>query len=337
MLRAVNIFKIIREIDLDKVKQEAESRFTLLVAGPEALAQRLAAGLSEQQGKTGLHPWLVIAPVTPAPSEPARYDLALLVTETPEPSGDERQLLRRLAAAKVDTVVVIVGEAWQKRTGAELPGPGEKARIVLPSLEPRTVKEQLAPVLVRSVEPSLGLRLARQLPPLRDSLIHGLVEETSRANALYTASSGLAKVIPILNIPLNVADIVVLTKNQLVMAYKIALATGKRGEPRSVMGEIVGVVGGGFFFRQVARELVGLVPVFGIVPNIAVSYAGTKVIGRSVYLWACRGETLGKGELQRFYREALAQGNKLAKALVARLGRKDKEKPALPAPRDDLN
>ena len=34
---------------------------------------------------------------------------------------------------------------------------------------------------------------------------------------------------PVLNAPLNLADVVVLTKNQLLMSYRVALAAGKRG------------------------------------------------------------------------------------------------------------
>jgi len=44
---------------------------------------------------------------------------------------------------------------------------------------------------------------------------------------------------------MNLGDIVILTKNQLVMSYKIALVAGKSGTPRHLIGEILGVLGGG--------------------------------------------------------------------------------------------
>lgn len=332
-LGAGNILSIIREIDLTRIKAEAETRFTVLLTGDGDLARALALKLSESADKAGAHPWLVVGEALEAsPAELEGYDLAVLVTRSLEP-GEEDGRLRRLHGARVPVVVVVVGDEASAQVGAELPRPFEFARAVLPSsLEPQALRARLVPALLQAAGPRLRLSLARQLPLLRGAAIGDLIEETSRANALYTASSGLAKVVPLFNLPLNLADIVVLTKNQLVMAYKIALMTGKRGEPREVVGEIVGVVGGGFFFRQVARELVGLVPVVGIVPNIAISYAGTRVIGYSVHTWACGGENLDKAELRQLYNEALAQGRKLARALVSR-GRRQGPA-ALPAPKE---
>ena len=54
------------------------------------------------------------------------------------------------------------------------------------------------------------------------------------------------------------------------MSYRIALASGKKGTPRELVGEVLGVIGGGFLFRQGARQLVGLIPVAGIAPKVAV-------------------------------------------------------------------
>jgi hypothetical protein len=45
------------------------------------------------------------------------------------------------------------------------------------------------------------------------------------------------------------------------------------------------MLGGGLVFRQLARQLVGLIPVVGIVPKVAVAYGGTCMIGRAVVLW----------------------------------------------------
>jgi uncharacterized protein (DUF697 family) len=92
--------------------------------------------------------------------------------------------------------------------------------------------------------------------------------------------------------------LVVLTKNQLVMSYRIALASGKKGTPRDLVGEVLGVIGGGFLFRQGARQLVGLIPVAGIVPKVAVAYAGTLAIGKAVVTWAAYGTTLEPGAIK---------------------------------------
>ena len=130
-------------------------------------------------------------------------------------------------------------------------------------------------------------------PALRPKVFNALIEETARANAGYAFSTGLAEIVPILDIPLNIGDIVVLTKNQLMMSYRIALAAGKTGEPRELIGEIVGVLGGGLLFRQ-ARATAGRARSrrSACVPKVAVAYGGTWAIGRAVVLWATGGGTL---------------------------------------------
>jgi uncharacterized protein (DUF697 family) len=144
----------------------------------------------------------------------------------------------------------------------------------------------------------MRLAFARHLITLREPLFTELIEETATTNALYALTTGLAEAVPVLDVPLNLADIVVLTKNQLVMSYRIALASGKKGTPRDLVGEVLGVIGGGFLFRQGARQLVGLIPVAGIVPKVAVAYAGTLAIGKAVVTWAAYGTTLEPGAIK---------------------------------------
>jgi uncharacterized protein (DUF697 family) len=129
-------------------------------------------------------------------------------------------------------------------------------------------------------------------------------------------TTGLAETVPLLTAPLNVGDIVVLTKNQLMLGYRIVLASGRSGDPRRLIREIIGVLGGGLLFRQIARQLVGLIPVAGLVPKVAIAYSGTWAIGRAIAAWANEGRTI-TGDLVRGYSaEALGRGRALAERLV---------------------
>ncbi|MDQ3814830.1 MAG: hypothetical protein M3347_12880 [Armatimonadota bacterium] len=319
---------LLREVNLKAIKQEAEREFRLLVTGEPMLAALSAERLSAEPGKTGIHPWLVGYPLPLQPRDFKANDLALIVVHEPDLDKNQADAVRRLHDARIPVVVVVVSDTARQKVGAELPRPGETARVILsPSLDQEEFEEQLLPALVQAAPENLRLALARQLPVLRAPIAHALIEESSRANAVYVTSTALAEVIPALTLPLNVADVVVLTKNQLLMAYKIALAFGKQGTPREIIGEIIGVVGSGLLFRQVAREMVGLIPVVGVVPKIAVSYAGTWVIGQTIYVWASRGEKLSRSEIRQFYAESLSKGRALADKLVDKLRR-----PALPAP-----
>jgi len=103
------------------------------------------------------------------------------------------------------------------------------------------------------------------------------------------------------------------------MAYRIALAACKSGSARDVLGELFGVIGGGLIARQVARTLVGLVPVVGLVPKIAVAYAGTRLIGSAAWLWASEGRALPAGEAKRLLRDSRRAARELARTIRARL------------------
>jgi hypothetical protein len=68
----------------------------------------------------------------------------------------------------------------------------------------------------------------------------------------------------------------------------------------------------------VARQLVGLFPVIGIVPKVAVSYAGTYAIGQAIYQWCISGVKVSPGTLKSMYRKAMERGQEVARRLVTR-------------------
>ncbi len=302
-LQATRLLSLVREVDLGAIKDEADRRFTLLLTGDAELAAKLADLLSETPGRSGIHPYLSLQTALPA-------DLQLNVQRgfTAQPVAQP--------ASRTPTLSVCLVEGAAPQVGAELPHPGEVSRVVLSELSTETVAQTLVPEIIRVLLPQLRLAVGKQLPVFRPAVIRGLVEEAARANALYAVSTGVAEIVPVLNLPLNVADTFVLGKNQLVMAYKVALAAGRTGRPQELMIEIIGVLGGGFLFRQVARGLVGLIPVWGIVPKVAVAYAGTQVIGTAASLWATEGRTVSAVEVKELYAGALAQGRRVAERLT---------------------
>ena len=127
-------------------------------------------------------------------------------------------------------------------------------------------------------------------------MFQSLIQETAQANAKFAFTTGLAETFPILSAPLALGDILVLTKNQVVLGYRIMLAAGRDGEPRKMVGEVLGILGGGLLLRQIARELVGLIPVAGLPLKIAVAYSGR---GRSAAPWRCGPPTDARSRLTR--------------------------------------
>jgi uncharacterized protein (DUF697 family) len=319
-----NLWRIVRETDLEAIRRGAESRFQALVAGDDpADAEQLAwligesaatAPLGDNSGKR--HPWLFAIDASMAAPVISResFDLAVLVSRKAELSSSLGFIRDDQSARGVPIVVIVIGAAAKT---AAIVRRGEIQRVTVPDLNGPAL-EAVGKAVLTAVEPELRLGLGRQFPGLRPLLFSILIDETARANASYAFTTGIAEIIPLLNVPMNIGDVVILTKNQLVMSYKIALVAGKSGTPRHLIGEILGVLGGGLLFRQIARQLVGLIPAVGVAPKVAVAYGGTWAIGRAVVLWATVGQALTPASVRAFYDDGLKRGREVARALVSR-------------------
>ena len=162
------------------------------------------------------------------------------------------------------------------------------------------------------------LALGRHFPLFRVSIARYMINDTSFTNAAYSLSTGLAEIIPILAIPMVLTDMVILTKNQLFMVYKLGLAFGFSTRWQDYMAEFGSVLGSGFVWRQIARSLVGLIPVWGIAPKTAISYAGTYVVGNAVLQWYLTGRHLSKQQMRQTYDQALSRGRELTRRLASK-------------------
>jgi len=312
------LWRIVREVDLEAIRRHAEAPTRVLVVGDsEADAQGLAALL------IGAHPeasvWVtalgVEHPAAGATEPSARVvdgpDLVVLVGRGRQMSA-AMQAVRRAWVERRARLVQVILEAGGTHGTSQTQG--RTVTLALDGLAEDGI-DHLASALFAAVEPDRRLSLARQFPPLRPCAFNTLIDETAKANATYSLSTGLAEVVPVLGVPLTIGDIIVLTKNQLLMSYRIAMAAGKPGRASELIGEIIGVLGGGLLFRQIARQLAGMLPVVGVVPKVAVAYGGTWAIGRAVTVWATEGRRLTGERLRQLSREGLARGRQVAGSL----------------------
>jgi uncharacterized protein (DUF697 family) len=111
--------------------------------------------------------------------------------------------------------------------------------------------------------------LAARLPVLRGPVCDELIRSFSKRNGLIAA----AVFIPGVDMPL-------LTLNQARLVLRIALAHGVPVDGQRVP-ELLGVVGAGFGFRTIARELLDVVPVAGWALKGGIAYGGTRAVGEA--------------------------------------------------------
>jgi uncharacterized protein (DUF697 family) len=311
-LKLANFWRILRDVDLTSVRTAARTRFSLLIVSETGTdAVRIRALLSK--GLAAPHPWIACAAAQDAESLPFQHAFAgVIVSREPDLSPLLHQAAHRITEAGAPLLTIVIGDT---SSHAAVIRAGERSRLTSAALDDAAA-ERLAAALVDHVGEDRRIALAAQLPLLRPSVFRRTIDETARANASFALTTGLAETIPGLSAPLNLGDMVVLTKNQLMMCYRIALAAGRDGEPRAMMSEIVGVLGGGVLFRQAARSLVGLIPIVGVVPKVAIAYAGTHAIGRAMVLWTVEGRQVTSDLVARYSRESLERGRALAERLT---------------------
>jgi uncharacterized protein (DUF697 family) len=176
-----------------------------------------------------------------------------------------------------------------------------------------------------TLRPNLTLALARRLPAFRLPACTRLIQETSKVNATVAMISALPTVLPPAAIFLpviGVADMVLLTKNQLMMVMSLAAAFGQKPAYTRQVKELAGTLGSAFGWRQAARELVGLVPAgVGMALKASIAYSGTMAVGKAAMLYYQYGKKPDP-ELMRADFEASQDE---AKALIQELQRPAEE------------
>ncbi|MFM8319355.1 MAG: hypothetical protein ACKOC5_00450 [Chloroflexota bacterium] len=190
--------------------------------------------------------------------------------------------------------------------------------------------EKFAPAVIELLPDHL-LGLGRAFPLFRVPLARSLIADTSFSNAAYAFSTGLAETFAIADAPIVVADSLLLAKNQLFLVYKLGLAFGYSTRWQDYVAEFGGVLGSGFLLRQIARTLVGLIPVVGLLPKTGVAYAGTYAVGSAVLQWYLTGRHVSRQQMREFYLTALGQGRRVARLFV-RPAPKALPEPPLTAP-----
>jgi len=325
-------FKTLREVDLNAIRSQAEWPLHVAVVGDAGV------GKSTLIGQLLAGPRPTEPPGLPPVSEHRLdedfvlqpYSVVLLMLDATQAEHTrERGLFDKLLPHKPPIVIcynksdlaqnpqAVLNEAL-RWAGAEV--------VAIAAPDRDSLLRGLVPAILRANR-GREVLLARRLPMLREPVCRKLIDDTCFVNGAYSLTTGLAEINLVLDLPLNVADFVVLTKNQALMAYKIALAMGLPSDWRETVPKLATVVGSAFVWRQLARQLIGLIPAYGIIPKIAVAYAGTYAVGQAIYQWCANGEKLKPETLKTLYAEALERGREVARSLVAKRNAKQLESP----------
>jgi uncharacterized protein (DUF697 family) len=337
--RLTSIWGNVKELELRPIAAEAMQEVRIAIVGRPGSGRHTLAGqmrTDPQRPAIVVQSPLLIADLENAgPASQAHLIILMLDIEQAEVEVELALARRWLDAGKKILIFFNKLDLLGNR-----PLPGQNSQWTgLPvfhgsAANPRFLQNQFVPVVLRLL-PDLHLPLGRRFPLFRLTIARAMINDSSLSNAAYAFSTGLAETVPVLDIPLNIADIFILTKAQAFLVYRLGLLLGYTTRWQDYVTEFGSVIGTGFLWRQIARQMVGLIPVWGIAPKIAISYAGTYVVGHTVLQWYLTGRHIGREQLSNLYRHAFGSGREAAARLMSRLPRPKlqwRKSKALPPP-----
>jgi hypothetical protein len=135
--------------------------------------------------------------------------------------------------------------------------------------------------LVSMLHPDRRLAWGRAFAGFRQPVTDLLIEQTARANAQFAIMADLTARIPMFgNIAATSADFLVLTKNQLILAYQLAAINGRDlSDQKTVLMNAAPYLVAGLGWRELSHRAVRLVPGASWVPKGVIAYGGTVAAG----------------------------------------------------------
>ena len=243
-----------RKIRAAQVRQQAEQSFHLLLVGVDEADRAALARFFVPENLTRKQRDQALRHIAGSPGEAAEG--AAITVFTP-------------AAAHQPTLV------QQMRTGP---------MIVLDPENPQPGLDQLLKECTH-----LRLALGQAFPGLRDFIARMLIRACALRNASVAAISALPEVVPS---PVSVvwalgemaSDTVLLTANQIRLAFELAALDGHEVGWLAQRGQVLSIVAGAFGWRALARQVVSFIPGgVGVATKAGIAYSGTWTVG--VSLW----------------------------------------------------
>jgi uncharacterized protein (DUF697 family) len=272
---------VVREISFDDL--EAEARMTprvLVISTHESLAREIA----DRVFGTDVEDFVDVKASDDTEVDPLRYDVVLTVGPLdPGVARTWRELYRRLKEP------LRLVEHMPSKRGEEFDVDALRRRI-------------------SECADDRAIAIGRYIPAMKTACAHQIVSETATVNAQFALVSNLPTLLPIVGNVLAVgADFIVLTKNQMMLIFKLAAIHGRDLDQRQRMyAEMLPVVGAGLAWRTVAREVVTMLPLaIGTVPKVAIAFAGTWAIGEAAEVYYERGERVNREQMRALYNQAL--------------------------------
>ncbi len=183
---------------------------------------------------------------------------------------------------------------------------------------------QLVIAATLAQKPDFLIAMARRLPGFRRAAAQHVIHGVSRINAEFSAISGISAGIPGVAplLPAVVgADLLVLTKNQILMVFRLAAIYGDDLGIAARWKEVLPTIGSALGWRALARQLAGLLPLgLGVPARVMIAFAGTYLAGRTTEFVLDEGRRPTREDIRRFAHEASIHARQFAERFRRRRG-----------------
>ena len=319
------IWKNVKEIDLKPIRESAINPVRIVLVGAaESGRHTLAEQMRSDPARPGIHTQSTLALITmEAISEaPIAHLIIVLVEATRTEFALEQSRVKAWSEAGKNVLVFVNKiDLVSSNIMGDTEAGWHASRVIYGSANDIGYLQREFVPTVLELLPQQHIALGRQFPLFRLPIARQLINEACFSNAAYSFSTGLAEIVPVLDLPLNMTDMVVITKSQAFLAYKLGLLLGFSTRWQDYVSEFGSVIGTGFLWRQIARELIGLVPGWGIIPKVAVAYSGTYVVGNAILGWYLTGRNLSAKQMRALYAQAFSRGKEYARKLGEKIPR----------------
>ena len=310
-------------INLNAVDAHARKRIRLFVGGPRA--RDFIAALDPDAGDRSAVFELADAPSGP-PDDASRALIYCRATQDAAPGEPPPYAGSSLPVFVVEyqadddpTVPRVVTSGADKKPARGRPGLYRLSTLMVDEMR----KYVLHDLVIACEGPEVALGSA--LPAFRPTVAAKLTLDCAVTCLKVAGASALADHIPVLGLVLggiaSAGDTIAITGLQVNMLLNIAAAYGKRPDYTRIV-ELLPVIGGGYGWRALARELSGFIPIAGIPIKAGIAYAGTLVVGQAAAYYYEYGKPLTADKTSALYYDALERAKKLASDLIERARRK---------------
>lgn len=210
-------------------------------------------------------------------------DLAIVVISPGISKEDLEHTVKQAKLARSKLVIVAGREVsdWLAENLANVFRVSGEDVLFTPVSDRDAVRSVLVPRIVNKIN-GKQIALAASVPVFKEEVASRVITKTARENAVI----GVAVFIPGADMPL-------LTINQIRMILRLSAVYNQELSSERLY-EVLAVVGGGFAFRELAKQVLGVIPVAGWAAKGAIAYGGTIAMGELAkkYFNHKKGETV---------------------------------------------